>query len=84
MPLLNDCHSIVASGSSPNFSAHTYTELYAGSNSTPVVNGISITMSAGSSIRLKIRSISNGSGCYLFGENLNVSFQDPNVYPIGP
>lgn len=71
MPLLNDIHSIIVSAGSANFSAHSYTEIYAGSASTPVVNGVSVSMAAGSSIKLKITSISSGTGCYLLGEKIN-------------
>jgi hypothetical protein len=71
MPLLNDIHSIVVDAASANFTAHTYTEIYAGANSTPTVNGIALTMAAGSSIKIKVRSISNGTGCFLLGEKIN-------------
>jgi hypothetical protein len=71
MPLLNDIHSIIVSAGSANFTAHSYTEIYCGANATPTVNGIPITMAAGSSIKLKIFSISNGTGCFLLGETFN-------------
>ncbi len=71
MPLLNDIHSIIVAASDANFTAHSYTEIYAGTNSTPIINGVSVTMSSGSSIKIKIKSISGGVACYLLGENLN-------------
>lgn len=84
MPLLNDCHSIIVAATSPNFTAHSYTEVYAGADSTPVINGVSVTMAGGSSIHIKVKSITNGTGCYLLGENLNYLTDNPNIYPVGP
>ncbi len=80
---INDVHSIIVSATAANFSAHTYTEIYAGAAATPVINGLSVTMAAGSSLKIKIKTISNGTNCYLLGENINVLNQDPNFYPIG-
>ncbi len=77
MPLLNDIHSIIVSASSANFSAHTYTEVYAGSNATVTINGVSVTMSAGSSIKIKVSSISSTSGVYLLGEKINNQIEGP-------
>lgn len=71
MPLLNDIHSIIVSGGSANFSAHSYTEVYAGAAAAPVINGVSVTMAAGSSIKINVRSISNGANVYLLGETIN-------------
>lgn len=75
--MINDAHSIIVPATSPNLSAHTYTEIYAGSNATPTINGVSVTMAAGSSIKIKIKSISNGTGCFLLGENMNVLNEGP-------
>lgn len=86
MPLFNDIHSIIfpaASATSATFSAYSFTEIYAGASATPVINGISVTMGAGSSIKIKIHSISNGTDCYLLGEKINVLATDPNIYPVG-
>jgi hypothetical protein len=71
MPLLNDIHSLIVPATSPNFSAHSYSEIYAGASATPVINGVSVTMGAGSSIKIKISSITNGTGCVLLGETID-------------
>jgi hypothetical protein len=71
MPLLNDIHSILVSASSANFSAHSYTEVYAGSAASPTINGVAVTMGAGSSIKVKVRSISATAGVYLLGETID-------------
>jgi homoserine dehydrogenase len=80
MPLLNDIHSIVfpaASATSATFTAYTFTEVYAGASATPVINGISVTMAAGSSVKIKVRSISNGTNCYLLGETIDNQKDSP-------
>jgi hypothetical protein len=79
MPLLNDIHSIIVPAGSANFSAHSYTEIYAGAAATPVVNGVSITMGAGSSIKIKIWSISGGTNCFLLGETINNRQDGPTI-----
>lgn len=77
MPLLNDIHSIIVPAASANFSAHTYTEVYAGSGATPTINGVSVTMGAGSSIKIKVNSISSTAGIYLLGETINNRTEGP-------
>lgn len=84
MPLLNDVHSIIVNATTPNFTAHTYTEIYAGTSATPTINGVAVTMGAGSSIKIIIQSISGGSGCFLLGEKINFFYQDPNVTALNP
>lgn len=71
MPLLNDIHSIIVPTTSANFTAHTYTEIYAANNDTVILNGISVQLGGGSSIKIKISSISGGTSSYLLGENIN-------------
>jgi hypothetical protein len=71
MPLLNDIHSLIVPVASANFTAHTYTEIYAGQATTVAINGVSVTMGAGSSIKIKINSVSGGTGCYLLGETID-------------
>lgn len=79
MPLLNDIHSIVVPAASANFSAHSYTEIYAGAAATPFVNGVSITMGAGSSIKIKVVSITGGTSCFLLGETINNRMDSPII-----
>jgi hypothetical protein len=71
MPLLNDIHSILVPASQANFTAHTYTEVYAGADDTIAINGYPIKMGNGSSIKIKVKSISGGTNCILLGENIN-------------
>ena len=82
MPLLNDIHSLIVPSANANFSAHTYTEVYAGAAATPTINGVSVTMGAGSSIKIKVRTISSTSNVYLLGETIDNALGSP--YLGGP
>jgi len=82
MALLNDIHSIVVAGGSAVFSAHSYTEVYAGADTTATINGVPVTMGKGSSIKIKVRTFS-GSNCWLLGENINTTY-DGSPIPISP
>jgi hypothetical protein len=77
MPLLNDIHSIIVSAGSANFSAHNYTEIYAGADTSIVVNGVLVTMGNGSSIKIKVRSVSGGTNCSLLGEKIDNTYENP-------
>jgi hypothetical protein len=73
MPNINDIHSIIVSANTPNLSAHTYTEIYGGTaGCTAVINGVSVNVGPASNIKVIIKSITGGSGCYLLGENRDV------------
>jgi hypothetical protein len=78
MPLLNDIHSLVVDATAPNFTAHTYTEIYCGAAATPVINGVTVTMGAGSSIKIKVKTITAATGCVLLGETID-NRQDSSI-----
>ena len=79
MANINDIHSIIVPAESPNLSAHTYTEIYGGTGGcTIVVNGITVQVANSSSIKLWVRSVSGGTGCYLLGENQDVFLGSTN------
>lgn len=85
MPLLNDVHSIIypaVSATTAGFSAYSFTEIYAGAAATPVINGVAVTMAAGSTLRVKIASVTSGTNCFLLGEKINTLAQDPNIYTL--
>jgi hypothetical protein len=80
MPRNNDVNSIIVLAQSPNLTAHTYTSIYGGtSGCTATINGVVVSVGAASSIDLTIRTISNGTGCYLLGENKDVYLGSPNL-----
>ena len=73
MGKLHDTHSIIVPATAADFTAHTYCEVYAGAGATPTINGVSVVMAAGSTLSLKVRSISPTANIYLLGENKNYS-----------
>lgn len=72
MSISNQIYSLIVPAGSANFTAHTYTQIYASAAATPTINGQAIAMAAGSSLNLRIRSISGGTNCYLLGEMASV------------
>lgn len=68
MARINEVHSIIIGADTPNFSAHTYTEVYGGSAGCAIIiNGNSANIGAGSSVNISVRTVSGGTGCYLLG-----------------
>lgn len=80
MANISDIHSIIVPAQTPNFSAHTYSEIYGGtSGCSMVLNGVTIDVAASSNFKIWVRSISGGTGCYLLGEKQDV-YQGSNGY----
>lgn len=77
MPLLNDIHSIIVPATQANFTAHSYTEVYAGADDTIAINGVAMKIGNGSSIRIKVSSVSGGTNCVLLGETINNRVDNP-------
>ena len=73
MANISDVHSIIVPAQNANLTAHTYNEIYGGTGGcTIVVNGTTIAVADSSNIKVWVRSVSGGTGCYLLGENQNV------------
>jgi hypothetical protein len=79
MAHINDIHSIIVSAASANFSAHTYTQVFAGADATPTINGVVVTMAGSSTINIKVKSISPTANIYLLGEKQDVTQGSPNL-----
>ena len=74
MAKIDDIHSIIVPAQSPNLTAHTYTEIYGGSAGCSItVNGTTVAVGASSNISVWVRTVSGGTGCFLLGENQNVT-----------
>lgn len=73
MANINDIHSIIVAAGSANLTAHTYSEIYGGSaGCTITVNGTAISVGPSSNVKVWIRTLSGGTGCFLLGENKDV------------
>lgn len=77
MPNINNIASIIVPATGANFTAHTYSQIYVGANTTFTVNGVVVTAAAGSIINLTVKSISATANVYLLGDNINVSYDNP-------
>jgi len=81
MPRINDIHSIIVPAQSANTSAHTYTEIYGGSAGCTInVNNVFINVGDTSNIPIWVKTVSGGTGCYLLGDNIDVTQGSPTVY----
>lgn len=80
MANINDIHSVIVAVGSENLTAHTYSEIYGGSAGCAInVNGTSISVGPSSNIKVWIRSLSGGTGCYLLGEYKDVYSGSPGL-----
>lgn len=79
MANINDINSIILPAANANFTAHTYTQVYAGAAASPTINGIAITMAAGSILNIKVKSISATANVYVLGEFQDVIQGSPNL-----
>lgn len=78
MAKINDIHSIIVPAQSPNFTAHTYSEIYGGpAGCTIAINGTVVSIASSSNIAIWVRSVSGGTGCWLLGENKDVYLGSP-------
>lgn len=75
----NKGYSFIASASTADFNNYIYTEVYAGADATPTINGVVVTMAAGTSIEIKVKSISATPNVYLLGEKINVANGSSNI-----
>jgi len=81
MAKISDIHSVIVPAESPNFSAHTYSEIYGGTaGCNIVINGTTVQVASSSNIAIWVRSVSGGTGCWLLGDNKDVTLGSPTVY----
>jgi hypothetical protein len=81
MAILNN-NSIIHTATNADFAAFIYTQVYAGANATVTINGTSVVMSAGSTINIRVKTISATANVYVIGNPINTLYQDPNLGSI--
>jgi len=80
MAKINDIHSIIVPAQTPNMTAHTYTEVYGGASGCIIgINGIVVNVGSSSSIPIWVRTVSGGTGCWLMGDNKDVTLGSLDV-----
>lgn len=82
MSNFHSTHSIIMSANSVGtaITAYTFCEVYASVAASFTLNGQPVSMAAGSSLPIKVRSISGTlTGVFLLGEKVNVSYDNPTL-----
>jgi len=64
-------YGIIHSATNADLNNYRYFQVYAGADAVPTINGTSVTMAAGSSIDIYVRSISSTVNVYVIGEPKN-------------
>lgn len=73
MPLANGIPSIIQPASAADLTAYTYTKVYAQVSATPTINGTAVTMPAGTTIEILVRSITSTAGVFVIGDKKETS-----------
>lgn len=68
MPLKSGVHTIIHEAANADLTNFAYTEIYAGANATPTINGVAVTMAAGTTLDVVVKSISATANVYVLGE----------------
>lgn len=71
MPLQSGVYSIIHEAASADTANYYYNKVYAGSNTTAVINGTTVTMAGGSELDINVKTIS-GADVYVIGGPINV------------
>ncbi len=85
MSNFHNTHSIIlsaatVSNSGATITAYTFCEVYATVAASFTLNGQPVTMAAGSTLPIKVRTISGTlTGVFLLGEKVNVSYDNPTL-----
>ena len=73
MPLHNGINSIIHLAASADTTGYTYTSVYAGAGASPVINGTTVLMAAGSTIDVLVRTISPTASVFVIGDKINTT-----------
>ena len=83
MSKLNDVYTVIVSATDADLDKHVYTQVYGGSSGCSItLNGVSVTVAAGSRFDLRFRTVAGGSGCFLLGFNKDVVTGSPYLGSI--
>ena len=72
MPLKIGTYSIIHLAADADTTKYAYYQVYAGANTTAVINGVSVNMIDGSTLDIVVKSIS-GTDVYVLGDPINVT-----------
>lgn len=69
---MREIEQIIDTAANANFSANTYTKVYASAIATPTINGTAVPMIAGGSIEILVKSISGTADVFILGRKKNI------------
>lgn len=78
--------SVIHTVDQANLTAYTYNQIYAGVDSTVKINGTNVFLVASTVLNLTITTLSAATGTtqvYVLGDNINITHDNPNIYPLG-
>jgi hypothetical protein len=64
----NALNDVIHSAANADFTGYTYTQVYAQVSASPVINGTTVTLPAGMSIPMLIRTISPTGDVFVIGK----------------
>ena len=71
--------SIIHLSTNADTTNFTYSKVYAGAGGSPVINGVTVVMAAGSTLEIIVKSISSVAGIYVLGHKAQVFTANPNL-----
>lgn len=69
---MREVEQIIDAAADANFTANTYTKVYASVGATPTINGTAVAMIAGGSIEVLVKSISPTANVFVLGRKRNI------------
>jgi len=79
--LLKD-NSVIHLSTAADTDNFSYTQVYAGAAGSVTINGTSVQMAAGSTIDIRVGSITGAANIYVIGTPKSALTQDPNLGSI--
>ena len=75
---MNNLNSVIHAAADAELTGFTYTRIYASTAASPVINGTTVSMAAGSSIEILVKSISSTNNIFVIGYSKTIE-KSPTV-----
>jgi hypothetical protein len=60
-------NEVIHAAANIDLTGYTYTQVYSSTALSPVINGVTVSMAAGSTITIKVKTISATAGVFIIG-----------------
>lgn len=60
-------NNVIHASADADLTGHTYTKVYAGTAASPTINGTTVTIAAGHTIEILVKSISSTANVFVIG-----------------